>query len=165
MSAHNPLISSDRVEGTEVIDAEGNGLGSIHSLMINKHTGEVAYAVMSFGGFLGIGEKYHPLPWSLLDYEPEMGGYRVHIDRDTLERAPSYSPDEVEAFDTGMLDTHYQGAVRGRTLADDRGPRIEGNTMSSELPGTPARPGMSSPAAKSTASSIDEIATNTKPVL
>jgi sporulation protein YlmC with PRC-barrel domain len=58
------LISSDKVEGTAVYNRQGEKLGSIHSVMIDKSSGKVAYAVMSFGGFLGIGDRYHPLPWN-----------------------------------------------------------------------------------------------------
>ena len=63
------LISSEKVEGTAVYDRKGEKIGSVHHLMINKYTGQVAYAVISFGGFLGIGAEYHPIPWRLLDYE------------------------------------------------------------------------------------------------
>ena len=62
-----PLIESDRVEGTAVYDPQGKHLGSIKRLMIEKISGKVAYAVMSFGGFLGMGEDEHTIPWSKLD--------------------------------------------------------------------------------------------------
>ena len=68
----NRLISSDKVEGTPVYNPKGERLGKVHHLMIDKYTGQVAYAVMSFGGFLGIGEKYHPLPWKMLNYDSRM---------------------------------------------------------------------------------------------
>jgi len=84
------LISADKVEGTSVYNPEGEKLGSIEGVMIDKQTGKVAYAVMSFGGFLGIGEKYHPLPWSVLKYETDRGGYVVNLDKRTLEGAPMY---------------------------------------------------------------------------
>jgi sporulation protein YlmC with PRC-barrel domain len=87
------LISSEKVEGTAVYDRKGDKIGSVHHLMINKFTGQVAYAVISFGGFLGIGAEYHPLPWRLLDYDPEVGGYRVDIDREQLEKAPHFAED------------------------------------------------------------------------
>ena len=61
------LIAADRVEGTAVYNRQGDHLGAIKTVMIDKPSGKVAYAVMSFGGFLGIGEKYHPLPWSTAD--------------------------------------------------------------------------------------------------
>ncbi len=86
------LISSEKVDGTSVYNRKGESLGTIHHLMIDKLTGRVEYAVMSFGGFLGIGESYHPLPWSMLTYERSMGGYVVDVDRTRLERAPRYTP-------------------------------------------------------------------------
>jgi sporulation protein YlmC with PRC-barrel domain len=88
------LISSDKVEGTPVYDRNGESLGSVYNFMVDKISGKVAYAVMSFGGFLGIGERYHALPWGKLDYDPRMGGYVVDIDRATLEGAPHYGRDE-----------------------------------------------------------------------
>jgi hypothetical protein len=89
------LISSDKVEGTAVYNREGEKLGSIHTLMIDKTSGKVAYAVMSFGGFLGIGDRYHPLPWSVLDYETSQGGYVVDLDRSKLKGAPTYGTSET----------------------------------------------------------------------
>jgi hypothetical protein len=59
--------------------------------MIDKITGKVAYAVMSFGGFMGIGEDYYPVPWSKLDYDTNLGGYRTDITKEQLDRAPKYS--------------------------------------------------------------------------
>lgn len=88
------LISSDKVEGTDVYNPKGDHLGSVYTLMINKFTGQVSYAVMSFGGFLGIGEKFHPLPWKLLDYDIDKGGYVVDLDKKQLEAAPSYAADD-----------------------------------------------------------------------
>ena len=74
-----PLIESDRVEGTTVYDPNGNNIGSIKRLMIEKVSGRVAYAVLSFGGFLGIGDEEHAIPWSKLVYDPNLGGYRTDI--------------------------------------------------------------------------------------
>jgi hypothetical protein len=70
------LISSDKVEGTAVYDRRGEKLGSIHSVMIDNMSGKVAYAVMSFGGFLGIGDRYHPLPWHVLTARALTGSRR-----------------------------------------------------------------------------------------
>jgi hypothetical protein len=85
------LISSDKAVGTAVYNRRGEHLGSVYNLMIDKYSGQVAYAVMSFGGFLGIGESYHPLPWRTLTYDTRKGGYVVDIDRTRLETAPSYT--------------------------------------------------------------------------
>ena len=89
------LISSDKVEGTAVYDRRGEKLGSIHSVMIDKISGKVAYAVMSFGGFLGMGDSYHPLPWHVLTYDTGQGGYVVDLDRNKLEGAPTYATSET----------------------------------------------------------------------
>jgi PRC-barrel domain len=69
-----PLIESDRVEGTAVYDPTGNNIGSIKRLMIEKISGRVAYAVMSFGGFLGMGTEEHAVPWNKLTYDTNLGG-------------------------------------------------------------------------------------------
>lgn len=93
------LIAADRVEGTAVYNRTGDHLGSIKTVMIDKTNGRVAYAVMSFGGFLGIGEKYHPLPWSILTYHRGQGGYVVDLDKRQLEDAPSYGASETPDYD------------------------------------------------------------------
>lgn len=90
----NTLIGADKVEGTKVYNRAGDHLGEIHEVMIDKLSGNVAYAVMSFGGFLGMGEKYHPLPWSALDYDTSVGGYVVDLSKEQLEGAPTYGVDE-----------------------------------------------------------------------
>ena len=86
------LISSDKVVGTAVYNRRGEHLGSVYNLMIDKHSGQVAYAVMSFGGFLGMGESYHPLPWRVLTYDTGRGGYVVDLDRSRLEATSSTPP-------------------------------------------------------------------------
>jgi hypothetical protein len=88
------LIGSDKVEGTPVYRSNGERAGTIERVMIDKMTGKVAYAVMSFGGFLGIGEDYYPLPWSLLTYNPRLGGYEINVSAQQLQDAPRYSKHE-----------------------------------------------------------------------
>lgn len=82
------LIASSKVEGTAVYDRAGEQVGTIHNFMVDKVSGQVAYVVMSFGGFLGVGETYHPLPWRALTYDVRLGGYVVDIDKDRLADAP-----------------------------------------------------------------------------
>jgi sporulation protein YlmC with PRC-barrel domain len=107
------LISSEKVTGTTVYNSAGDNLGSIHDLMIDKRGGRVAYAVMSFGGFLGIGEKYHPLPWHVLTYDENKGGYNIDLTADQLRGAPAYSYDELSGFGgrtaDEKVDTYYGG--------------------------------------------------------
>ena len=88
------LIASDKVEGTPVYRSNGERVGEIKRIMIDKISGKVAYAVMSFGGFMGIGEDYYPLPWSLLSYNPELEGYEVNLSESQLKNAPRYSKHE-----------------------------------------------------------------------
>jgi hypothetical protein len=84
------LISSDKVAGTRVYNPRGERLGTIRNVMIDKRSGRVDYAVMSFGGFLGMGERYHPLPWDVLRYDERHDGYVVNLDERQLERGPSF---------------------------------------------------------------------------
>ena len=88
------LIGSDKVEGTPVYRSNGDKVGKIERVMIDKIGGKVAYAVMSFGGFMGIGEDYYPLPWSLLTYNPVLDGYEVNIAAEQLKGAPKYGKHE-----------------------------------------------------------------------
>ena len=92
------LISADKVEGTTVYNAEGDNLGSVHDIMIDKRSGRVAFVVVSFGGFLGIGEKYHPLPWNVLTYDEDKKGYNVDMQEDFLRKAPMYTMDQLDEF-------------------------------------------------------------------
>jgi hypothetical protein len=89
------LISSEKVEGTAVYERTGQHIGSIHHVMIDKYTGEVACAEMSFSGFLGISESYHPLPWKALTYDLRLGGYVTDVNRGTLEGTPSYRTSDM----------------------------------------------------------------------
>ncbi|MEH3145331.1 MAG: PRC-barrel domain-containing protein [Methylobacterium frigidaeris] len=87
----NTLIASDRVEGTAVRNPNGDSIGRIERLMIEKASGKVAYAVMSFGGFLGMGESYYTVPWSALSFKPELDAYEVAITEEQLRTAPATS--------------------------------------------------------------------------
>lgn len=86
------LIESDRVEGTNVYRTDGTKIGSIERVMIDKYSGQAHYAVMSFGGFLGLGHDHYPIPWAKLDYNAELGGYEVNISDAELKNAPHFDP-------------------------------------------------------------------------
>jgi hypothetical protein len=87
------LIGSDKVEGTAVYGADDQKIGSIERVMIDKLSGKVSYAVLSFGGFLGVGDDHYPLPWQSLKYDTNLGGYRTGITENQLKGAPKYSND------------------------------------------------------------------------
>ncbi len=92
------LIGSDKVEGTAVYRPNGDKIGSIARVMIDKLTGQTAYAVMSFGGFLGFGEDFYPLPWSLLKYDEALDGYVVDITEEQLTGAPKLATADEPGF-------------------------------------------------------------------
>src|SRR5262245_16993941 len=87
------LISSEDVEDTNVHDAAGKKIGEVDHLMIDKISGRVAYAVISFGGFLGLGHSHYPVPWGALKYDTSLGGFRTNINEQQLKDAPAFSDD------------------------------------------------------------------------
>ena len=105
------LIASDKVEGTKVYDLAGEHIGSVDRILIEKRSGKVSYAVLSFGGFLGIGDNHYPLPWSKLNYDERLGGYRVDVSKDQLEGAPKYDYNDDAYFtpDNGRRLYDYYG--------------------------------------------------------
>lgn len=92
------LISSTKVEGTPVVGRNGESLGKVESFMVDKYTGRVAYAVISFGGTFSFGEHLFPLPWSLLDYEEKKDGYVLNLTKEQLDRAPKFKRSEAPEF-------------------------------------------------------------------
>ena len=84
------LVASDKVQGTKIYSATGDNLGSVDDVMIDEKSGSIAYAIMSVGGFLGIGSRYYPLPWSMLRFDTNLGGYVANVDRAQLKGAPAY---------------------------------------------------------------------------
>jgi len=107
------LIAADQVQGTTIYNPNGDNLGSVEDVMIDKVTGRIAYAVVGFGGFLGIGNRDYPLPWEKLSYDPAMGGYVVDLDRSVLEGAPSYADNDAVAWNDRAWDEQvydYYGA-------------------------------------------------------
>ena len=89
---HN-LIASTEVNGTRVYGREGTHVGDIDHLIIDKKSGKIVYAIMSFGGFLGLGEEYHPIPWAALSYDTGKAGFVTDITEDQLKSAPPRNDD------------------------------------------------------------------------
>lgn len=88
-STHRNLVSSSEVNGTEVYGPDGSQIGFIDHLMIDKQSGKVAYAVMGFGGFLGLGEEHYPIPWSKLRYDTAKNGFVTDITEQEVSGAPA----------------------------------------------------------------------------
>jgi sporulation protein YlmC with PRC-barrel domain len=105
------LIAAENVNGTDVYNLAGDHLGSVDDIMIDKASGRAIYALMSFGGFLGMGEKQHPLPWSALTYDEKKGGFVVNLDKEQLKAAPTIDDDDFKwTPDYGRTVDKYYGA-------------------------------------------------------
>src|ERR1700723_169493 len=95
------LISSDKVEGTAVRNSNGDKIGTIEHVMLDKRSGRTAYAAMSFGGFLGMGSEYRALPWSALRYNEGLDAYELNVTEDQLRNAPLATTD---FFTSGIVE-------------------------------------------------------------
>lgn len=113
VQSNHTLISSEDVQGTDVYGPDGSSIGSIDHLMIEKVSGRVAYAVMSFGGFLGMADNYYPVPWSALSYDTSLGGYRTNITEDQLRNAPQFSDDNSWSDRTWETNVHRHYGAQG----------------------------------------------------
>jgi len=103
-STNARLIAADKVQGTPVYDRQGEKLGSVKDIYIDKRSGHAEFASMAFGGVLGVGEKYHPLPWRALTYDVDLNGFVVDIDKDTLQAGPAFATDQLQGDDDGWND-------------------------------------------------------------
>ncbi|UXN66065.1 PRC-barrel domain-containing protein (plasmid) [Phyllobacterium sp. A18/5-2] len=93
------LIASDLVIGTSVYDSQGNHIGQVEKLILEKRGGRISYAVLSFGGFLGVGDDHYPLPWEKLDYDESLAGFRIDTTKEQLEGAPHFARDQEFNWD------------------------------------------------------------------
>jgi PRC-barrel domain len=103
------LIGSDKVEGTAVYGADDRKIGIIERVMIDKVSGKVSYAVLGFGGLLGIGNDHYPLPWQSLKYDTRLGGYVTGVTESQLRGAPKYTNDN---------DWNWGDTARARAVND-----------------------------------------------
>ena len=102
------LIASDKVEGTKVYDPRGEHIGSIERILVEKRSGKVSYAVLSFGGFIGIGHNHYPLPWARLSYDIKLDGFRTDVDEKQLRDSPEFSDDSWQSRDwETRVHEHY----------------------------------------------------------
>lgn len=112
MGAKHHLIAGSRIEGASVFSAGGDKLGKIDDLMIDKESGRTVYALMSFGGFLGAGQRYYPLPWSALDYNKAKGAFIVSLTREQIEAGHHVGDKEIkDEIDWRESVHNYYGAT------------------------------------------------------
>ena len=106
-TGHTRAILCSKVTGTDVYNTSGEKIGHVEDVVLDKLSNNIMFAVLGFGGFLGIGEKYHPIPWSLLDFDKEKGGYVVSLSKDVLENAPTTRLEDVTKNDSQLREQSF----------------------------------------------------------
>lgn len=106
-SGHTRAITASKVQGTPVYNMSGEKIGKVEDVMLDKTSNNIMFAVLGFGGFLGIGEKFHPVPWPVLDYDPQRDGYVVPFSKEELRQAPAYSRDELTKDDGNVRSSSF----------------------------------------------------------
>ena len=97
------LIRATAVVEPRVETREGSAVGTVHAFLIDKRSGRTDFAVLSLGGFLGMGKSFYPVPFSLLDFDPVRDVYVATLDRKQLEGGPSWA-NNVPTFDQPYAD-------------------------------------------------------------
>jgi sporulation protein YlmC with PRC-barrel domain len=98
-SGHTSAIRAKKVIGSNVTDPAGKKIGQVEDVVLDKQSNSILFAVVGFGGFLGVAEKYHPIPWSSLDYDPAKDAYVVEYTKEQLKAAPTGSIEELTRSD------------------------------------------------------------------
>ena len=107
-SGHTSAILASKVKGTAVYNEGGDRIGTVEDVVLDKQSNQIMFAALGFGGVLGLGEKYYPVPWSMLDYDEDKGGYVVPFSKEQLKSAPAYSINELTGADGEMArDASY----------------------------------------------------------
>ena len=108
-TGHTTAIRASKVKGTTVYNSAGDKIGHVEDVILDKQTDRIMFAAIGFGGVLGMGEKYAPVPWSMLDYSEDKGGYVVPLSEDTIKAAPAYELKELAKDDgaAGIRDKSF----------------------------------------------------------
>ncbi len=108
-SGHTTAILASKVKGTAVYSDSGDKIGTVEDIVLDKESNQIMFAALGFGGVLGMGEKYYPVPWSMLNYSEDKGGYVVPLSKDRLENAPAYDLKDLTKHDgsVGIREKTY----------------------------------------------------------
>ncbi|HVE04473.1 MAG TPA: PRC-barrel domain-containing protein [Rhizomicrobium sp.] len=101
-SGHTSAILASKVQGTNIYNQAGDKIGQVKDIVLDKQSDRILFAALGFGGVLGMGEKFYPVPWSVLDYSKDKGGYVIPVAQDVLDRAPTYRLEDLTR-DDGQL--------------------------------------------------------------
>jgi sporulation protein YlmC with PRC-barrel domain len=110
-SGHTTAIRATKVCGTDVYNDTGVKIGTVEDIILDKQSNQIMFAALGFGGFLGMGEKYYPVPWSMLNYQEDVGGYVLPLRKESLEKAPAYDLKDLTRHDGSL------GTIRERTYS------------------------------------------------
>ncbi|MHB1205142.1 MAG: PRC-barrel domain-containing protein [Rhodospirillaceae bacterium] len=116
-SGHTTAIRASKVKGTAVYNSAGDKIGHVEDVILDKQSNQVMFAALGFGGFLGMGEKYAPVPWSVLNYSEEKDGYVIPMTEDQIKKAPAYDMKDLVKSDGAM------GGIRETTYNYYKVPR------------------------------------------
>lgn len=108
-SGHTTAILASKVKGTSVYNHAGEKIGTVEDIVLDKLSNQIMFAALGFGGVMGIGEKYYPVPWSMLDYDPDKGGYVAALDKERIKNAPAYDLKDLTKHDGSL------GGIREKT--------------------------------------------------
>src|SRR5262245_4313293 len=108
------VMAASTLEGDDVLNRQGEKLGKVEEIMLDVPTGRIAYAVLSSGGFLGIGDKLFAIPWRSLMLDPETKCFILDIAKERLERAPGFHKDHWPSMadETWAHEIHTYYSVR-----------------------------------------------------
>ena len=110
-SGHTSAILASKVKGTPVYNGAGEKIGTVEDIVLDKLSNQIMFAALGFGGFAGLGEKYYPVPWSMLDYSEDKGGYIVPLDKDRIQNAPAYDLKDLTKHDGSI------GSIREKSYS------------------------------------------------
>ena len=111
-SGHTTAILASKVRGTPVYNDTGDKIGTVEDIVLDKQSNQILFAALGFGGVLGMGEKYYPVPWSMLDYSEDKGGYVVPLNKESIKKAPAYELKDLTKHDGSL------GSIREQTYSD-----------------------------------------------
>lgn len=103
-TGHTKAILASKVKGTNVFNTGGDKIGHVEDVVLDKKSDHIMFVALGFGGLLGMGEKYAPVPWSMLDYQSDKGGYVVPMSEDMIKKAPVYDLSDLTKDDGAFGD-------------------------------------------------------------
>jgi sporulation protein YlmC with PRC-barrel domain len=98
-TGHTRAILASKVKGTSVYNNAGDKIGTVEDIVLDKQSDRIMFAALGQGGVLGVGEKFFPVPWSMLDYSKDKGGYVIPVAQDVIAKAPTYRLEDLTKDD------------------------------------------------------------------